>query len=49
MFATAVRGQVDVLNEALKMKAEINGQTRFVSYTILCFIVIKNSSLISKL
>ena len=35
MFATSVRGEVDRLKEALKKGANINGQTRFVSYIIL--------------
>ena len=35
MLAAAVKGQVDILEEALKKNAKINGQTQFVSYTLL--------------
>ena len=33
MLAAAVRGLVDIVKEALKKGANINGQTLFVSYT----------------
>ena len=46
MLAAAVRGQVDIVKEALKKNACINKQTKFVSSTICyykCFFCSKGN------
>ena len=35
LLAAAVKGQVDIVKEALEKNVNINGQTLFVSYTLL--------------